>query len=196
MAKFWTSQELNEILTKASPHVRYLLWELFVKSEVPKDQLESKPVALAIVQRLSRSKGKDSLVLSESNGNGAIYRLNPEYLEDFRNLLSKDLAPEKPKPKPKENKPVRGMIVSTSQDDTEGGRITLTSTSTTTKAKRGPKGKRGRKADSNGNGELELPLTEETNFQFWFEFVRKINVGTGSDLTIISNGESALLRIP
>ena len=32
-----------------------------------KEQLESKPVALAIVQRLSRSKGKDSLVLSDSN---------------------------------------------------------------------------------------------------------------------------------
>ncbi|MFH1998967.1 MAG: hypothetical protein ABIK28_04755, partial [Planctomycetota bacterium] len=88
MVKFWTSQELSDVLTKASPHVRYLLWELFVKSEVPKDELESKPVALAIVQRLSRSKGKDSLVMSTSNGNGTTYQLNPEYLEDFKNLLS------------------------------------------------------------------------------------------------------------
>lgn len=191
MAKFWTSQELSEVLTKASPHVRYLLWELFVKDEVPKEKLESKPVALAIVQRLSRSKGKDSLVLSESNGNGTIYKLNPDYLEDFQNLLSKDLAPEKPKPKPKEPKEKKSQLVSTRLGAVPASQITITSntatrTATATKT-----------ALAQGNeNEMVLPLTEETNFQFWFEFIRKINTKAGIDLTILSNGESALLRIP
>lgn len=191
MAKFWTSQELNEVLTKASPHVRYLLWELFVKNEVPKEQLESKPVALAIVQRLSRSKGKDSLVLSDSNGNGTVYRLNPDYQEDFQNLLSKDLAPEKPKPKPKAIKPPKGVIISTRSqgvsgdgDDQDSGKAGRT------------RKKRGRKAKSGDEKELVLPLTDDTDFQFWFEFVRKINSRTGIDLTIMSNGESAILQIP
>lgn len=180
--KFWTSQELSDVLTKASPHVRYLLWELFVKTEVPKEELESKPVALAIVQRLSRSKGKDSLVLSTTNGNGTIYKLNPDYLEDFKNLLSKDLAPEKPKPRPKEDKVKKAQLVSTS--GAKDGALTT--------KKKGKKGKNGEAAAEN---EMILPLTEETNFQFWFEFIKKINTKAGIDLTILSNGESALLRI-
>lgn len=189
MAKFWTSQELSEVLTKSSPHVRYLLWELFVKNEVPKDNLESKPVALAIVQRLCRSKGKDSLVLSDSNGNGStMYRLNPDYLEDFQNLLSKDLAPEKPKSRPKESKLKKGPMVSTRIDGAkEYGSV---------EGKRGGKAGRPRKAIATDEKELELPLTEETDFQFWFDFIRKINAKAGVELTILSNGESALLRIP
>jgi hypothetical protein len=167
--------------------VRYLLWELFVKNEVPKEQLESKPVALAIVQRLSRSKGKDSLVLSDANGNGTVYRLNPDYMEDFQNLLSKDLAPEKPKPKPKENKPPRGAVVSTSTGEAISAKVTLTSNK---------KRKAGRKKKNTVASELDLPLTEETDLKFWFEFVRQINAGADIDLTIVSNGESAVLRIP
>jgi hypothetical protein len=169
--------------------VRYLLWELFVKNEVPKEQLESKPVALAIVQRLSRSKGKDSLVLSDANGNGTVYRLNPDYMEDFQNLLSKDLAPEKPKPKPKENKPPRGAVVSTSTGEAISAKVTLTSNKKRSRAGR-------KKSKAGVESELDLPLTEETDLKFWFEFVRRINAGAGIDLTIVSNGESAALRIP
>jgi len=186
--KFWTSQELSDVLTKASPHVRYLLWELFVKSEVPKEELESKPVALAIVQRLSRSKGKDSLVLSTSNGNGTIYKLNPDYLEDFKNLLSKDLAPEKPKPRPKEAKVKKSQLISTNAN--------LSDSAITVPSKKGARaGRKGKNSKTGAENELILPLTEETNFQFWFEFIRKINTKAGIDLTILSNGESALLRI-
>ena len=192
MAKFWTSQELSEVLTKASPHVRYLLWELYVKSEVPKDKLESKPVALAIVQRLSRSKGKDSLVLSESNGNGTTYKLNPDYLEDFQNLLSKDLAPEKPKSKPKEPKPQKSALYSTRTGAVSASEVAITSNAAS-KTSRFQKTETGGDNDDN---ELELPLTEETDFRFWFEFIRKINTKAKIDLTILSNGESALLRIP
>lgn len=182
MAKFWTSQELSDILTRSSPHVRYLLWELFVKDEVPKEQLESKPVALAIVQRLCRSKGKDSLVLSEKrNGDGVFYRLNKEYMEDFENLLSKDIAPEKPKPRPKEEKVKKAPMVSTS----------LFGADPNLAKKKG-------KGDSKNAGdvsEVAIPLTDETTFQFWFDLVKKINHGAGSNLSIISDGESALLRI-
>ena len=191
MAKFWTSQELSEVLTKASPHVRYLLWELYVKTEVPKDKLESKPVALAIVQRLSRSKGKDSLVLSESNGNGTTYKLNPDYLEDFQNLLSKDLAPEKPKSKPKEPKPRKSDLYSTRTGAVPASEVAITSNA----AVKTSRISKSLAADGEDN-ELKLPLTEETDFQFWFEFIRKINTQAGIDLTILSNGESALLRIP
>ncbi len=188
MAKFWTSQELSLILTKSSPHVRYLLWELFVKDEVPKENLESKPVALAIVQRLCRSKGKDSLVLSQDNGNGAHYMLNPDYLEDFKNLLSRDIAPEKPKPKPKKPKPVINGIVSTKIPDTASGNA-----GTRGRNKRaGGSRKRKEAADS----ELDLPLSDKTDLQFWFEFIRKINTKSGIELTIVSNGESASLKIP
>jgi len=181
MAKFWTSQELSEVLTRSSPHVRYLLWELFVKNEVPKEQLESKPVALAIVQRLCRSKGKDSLVISEKkNGDGVFYKLNGDYLEDFQHLLSKDIAPEKPKPRPKEEKVKRLPLMSTSLQS-DGGQAPE-------KTKR-----RGKK--SQVITEVELPLTAGTNFQFWFELVKQINQGANSNLSIISDGESALLRI-
>ncbi len=185
MAKFWTSQELSDIMTKSSPHVRYLLWELFVKKEVPKQQLESKPVALAIVQRLCRSKGKDSLVVSGTNGDGPFYQLNPDYLEDFQNLLSKDIAPEKPKPRPKEDKVKKGQMVSTRVDGpvAEG-----------TPKKRGRPGRQ-KKNKSWKENELTLPLTEETDFQFWFNFIRKINARAGIELTILSNGESAVLKI-
>jgi len=187
MAKFWTSPELEEILTKSSPHARYLLWELFVKEEVPRDQLESKPVALAIVQRLSRSKGKDSLVLTENNGNGTIYRLNPDYLENFKNLLSKEVAPEKPKARPKEIKPPRGVVISTST----GAPVEKPAAPVKTRRTRG----KAKPIQEEGEDELKLPLTEQTDFQFWFEFVRKLNTRTNLDLTIISNGESALLKI-
>ena len=192
MAKFWTSQELSEVLTRSSPHVRYLLWELFVKSDVPKDNLESKPVALAIVQRLCRSKGKDSLVLSENNGNGSIYRLNPDYLEDFQNLLSKDFAPEKPKSRPKESKVKKGPLVSTKSNGSGDGESAEGDSKKRRPSRMGKSGKFSEKNDK----ELELPLTEETDFQFWFQFIRAINTKAGMDLTILSNGESALLRIP
>jgi len=191
MAKFWTSQELSEVLTKASPHVRYLLWELFVKNEVPKENLESKPVALAIVQRLSRSKGKDSLVLSDGNGNGTTYRLNPDYMEDFQNLLSPDEAPEKPKPRPKEDKPKKGAVISTATGSALENPVTLTASRT-----RKTRAAKAKAVKEDGEDELTLPLTEETDFSFWFEFVRKINTRAGIDLTIVSNGESALLKIP
>ena len=186
MAKFWTSQELATVLTKSSPHVRYLLWELFVKKEVPKDKLESKPVALAIVQRLCRSKGKDSLVTSGTNGDGPHYKLNPDYLEDFQNLLSKDLAPEKPKPRPKEDKIKKGPLVSTRSDGKDSAQDAL------------PKKASGKETKSKkvGSNEMALPLTEETDFQFWFDFIRKINTVANIELTILSNGESALLKIP
>ena len=182
MAKFWTSQELSEILTKSSPHVRYLLWELFVKKEVPRDKLESKPVALAIVQRLCRSKGKDSLVVSGSNGDGAsYYKLNPEYLEDFQNLLSKDMAPEKPK----EAKIKKGPLVSTRLG-------AMPAASAVVKRTRGA-GKGGHGSDGE---EVILPVTEKTDFQFWFDLIRKINARANVELTILSNGESIQLRIP
>lgn len=185
MAKFWTSQELSEVLTKSSPHVRYLLWELFVKKEVPREKLESKPVALAIVQRLCRSKGKDSLVVSGSNGDGkSFYKLNPEYMEDFQNLLSKDMAPEKPKEKPKQAKVKKGPLVST--------RLVAGSAAVRKAqlaAKRASPGK-------DGEAEMTLPVTEKTDLQFWFDFIRKINARTGMELTISSNGESITLRLP
>jgi hypothetical protein len=164
--------------------VRYLLWELFVKDEVPKQDLESKPVALAIVQRLCRSKGKDSLVISGENGNGGTYKLNPDYLEDFKNLLSKDLAPEKPKSKPKTKAPKNGVI--STRTGVDPALETQTAVKKSTKSKKA----------SGEDGELELPLTEHTDFQFWFEFIRKINARAQTDLTILSNGESAILRIP
>lgn len=196
MAKFWTSQELSEILTKSSPHVRYLLWELFVKNEVPKEQLESKPVALAIVQRLCRSKGKDSLVISDANGNGAIYKLNPDYLEDFQNLLSRDLAPEKPKSRPKEPKAPRRALVSTKTGDSDSDATGIQLTSNETAINKRAGKVKGAKKGEAGDSEVVLPLTEKTDFQFWFEFIRKINTRAGIELTILSNGESALLRIP
>ena len=198
MARFWTSQELSEILTRSSPHVRYLLWELFVKDEVSKENLESKPVALAIVQRLCRSKGKDSLVLSEKkNGDGVFYRLNAEYLEDFKNLMSKDIAPEKPKPRPKEDKVKKGPLVSTSTRNNgtlndgilNDGESTETTTTTRKKTRRGRKPAKVHAAE-----DMELPLTDETNLQFWFDFIKKINTAVDADISILSNGESAVLR--
>ena len=60
--------------------------------------------------------------------------------------------------------------------------------------KRGRPGRQ-RKNKSRKEDELTLPLTEETDFQFWFNFIRKINARAGIELTILSNGESAVLKI-
>ncbi len=100
----WGEDELTEALHSASPHVRFLLKELCeADDDVPARELKSKRVAYAIVQRICNSSNKDALVLSKLNPETGekTYRVNPEYRNAVRPIVSECEEPPPTPPRPR-----------------------------------------------------------------------------------------------
>jgi hypothetical protein len=176
MAMIWTPDELKQLVEDKSPHVHHLLWEVLKAGRVRGGDLQSKPAARAILQRMVRGRNKDELVVAEQEGPDTFYTINPEYQQLLRNLIDLNRSPVLPEPPPKRPR----------------GRPRLSQAP----AGESAPGKRSRRVggDLHADG-LELPLNDETDLAFWLDLVTILNQDSGRHIVLRTDGRSARISL-
>lgn len=174
MAMIWTPDELKQLIEDKSPHVHHFLWEVLKAGRIAASNLESKPAARAILQRMVRGRNKDDLVVAQQEGNETYYTINPEYQQLLRNTIDLSRLPTLPERQPKRPRGRPRL------SQTAGGEIAL----------RRP----GRRLEGSGDG-VELPLNDATDLNFWLDLVTMLNQGSGRQIVIRTDGHSARMMI-
>jgi hypothetical protein len=175
MAMIWTPDELKQLVEDKSPHVHHLLWEVLKAGRVRGADLQSKPAARAILQRMVRGRNKDELIVAEQEGHETFYTINPEYQQLLRNLIDLNRSPVLPEPQPKRQR----------------GRPRLSQAP----AAEVPS-KRSRRLDGELSADgLELPLNDETDLAFWLDLVTVLNQDRGRHIVLRTDGKSARMSL-
>lgn len=173
MAMIWTPDELKQLIEDKSPHVHHFLWEVLKAGRIAAAELQSKPAARAILQRMVRGRNKDDLVVAEQEGDETFYKINPEYQQLLRNTIDLSRSPTLPE-RPMKRPRGRPRL---SQAPAVGELRPAT-----------------RRSDLPSDG-IDLPLNDETNLNFWLDLVTLLNQQGGRQIVIRTDGHSAKMML-
>ena len=99
----WTHEELENVLSRASPYVRHFLWEVAQKPAIRSAEIKSPNAAAAILKRMANHAGKEPLLLRSEHSGEPTYSLNPNYRSWIADFVAD--ASDLPAPRPKKRKP-------------------------------------------------------------------------------------------
>ncbi len=197
MARSWSREEIEELLTHATPIVRQFLKGLAAKGTASADDIGVSHLAPVIGLRYTKSRGKESFYSSKKDeGTGkSVFTIDPKYRRRISDFLATFRAPA-PQPKRRPGRP-RSVAVGLAPRRGPGRPRKVPADVVVVQARRrGRPPKVATTFATRSNGSFVLPADALQSWSFWANLVAFANQATkgGASLVLETDGQGLQVK--